>query len=114
MAGKTTLNARTYDGSEEGQAVYETFAVIGAPIQRKAEDQIEDAAKAPALASAKSWPVTISYYKAGAGDQTPAYVMSMELYDNGVSRNLKLDYGSLVLKGDMTRLDMGKPAAPCR
>jgi hypothetical protein len=113
VAGKTTLNARTYDGSDEGQAVYETFAVIGAPVQRKDGETIEDAAKSPALAATKSWPVTISYYKAGVGDQTPAYVMAMELYENGVSRNLRLDYGSLVLKGDMTQLEMGKPAAPC-
>jgi hypothetical protein len=113
VAGKTTLNARTYDGSDEGKAIYETFAVIGQPIQRKPGEQLEDPAKAPALASARSWPVTISYYKAGVGDQTPVYVMSMELYDNGVSRNLKLDYGTLVLKGDMTRLDMGKPAPAC-
>ncbi len=113
VAGKTTLNARTYDGSDEGKAIYDTFAVIGQPIQRKPGEQLEDPAKAPQLASAKSWPVTISYYKAGVGDQTPVYVMSMELYDNGVSRNLKLDYGTLVLKGDMTRLDMGKPAPAC-
>lgn len=112
-AGQNTLAAKTYDGSDEGQAIYETFAVIGPAISRKPEETLEDSAKLPVLQSAKSWPVTISYYKAGSGDQTPAYVMSMELYDNGVSRNLKLDYGTMVLKGELNRLDMGKPAPAC-
>lgn len=111
QAGQNTLSARTYDGSDEGQAVYETFAVIGQPI---AGAPSEETARQPALANMKRWPVTISYYKTGAGDQTPAYVMSMELYENGVSRNLKLDYGSLVLKGDLSQLDLGKPAPDCK
>lgn len=113
-AGETTLSARTYDGSDEGRAVYDTFAVIGAPIAVAAGAPIEETARQPAIAGMKRWPVTVSYYKTGAGDQTPAYVMSMELYENGVSRNLKLDYGSLVLKGDLSRLDLGKPASECK
>mgnify|MGYP000974783476 CR=1 FL=1 len=32
-AGQTTLSAKTYDGSDEGQAIYDTFAVIGRPIE---------------------------------------------------------------------------------
>ncbi|WP_342362275.1 cell envelope integrity EipB family protein [Terrarubrum flagellatum] len=113
-AGQNTLSVRTYDGSDEGQAIYDTFAVIGAPITHKPDETIEDSARVPALQQARSWPVTISYYKIGNPDQNPAYVISMELYENGVSRNLKLDYGSLVLKGDLARLDFSKPAAECK
>ncbi|MBN9063689.1 MAG: cell envelope integrity EipB family protein [Rhizobiales bacterium] len=112
-AGKNTLSARTYDGSDEGKAVYDTFAVIGQPIQGSA-GSIEQAARQPALEKMKRWPVTISYYKPGVGDQTPTYVMSMELYENGVSRNLTLDYGSMALKGELSRLDFSKPAADCK
>jgi hypothetical protein len=113
LAGQNTMSARTYDGSDEGKVVYDSFAVIGAAIARKPGETLEEAARTPALDGVRSWPVTISYYKAGSGDQTPAYVMSMELYENGVSRNLRLDYGTLALKGEMTRLEMGKPAAAC-
>lgn len=113
-AGKNTLSARTYDGSDEGKTTYDTFAVIGQPIRGDSGSLIEQAARQPTLAAMKRWPVTISYYKPGVGDQTPTYVMSMELYENGVSRNLKLDYGSMVLKGDLVRLDFSKPAPPCK
>jgi hypothetical protein len=35
------------------------------------------------------------------------------LYDNGVSRALKLNYGDFSLKGDLKSIEFLKPAAPC-
>ena len=56
------------------------------------------------------WPVTLSYFNAGRGEQTPVYVISFELYENGVSRALKLDYGEFALKGESTQLrPVGSP-----
>ena len=56
------------------------------------------------------WPVTISYfYRAAAektGEQTPVYAITFELYENGVSRALILDYGDFVLRGEMTSVEM--------
>ena len=46
------------------------------------------------------------------GEQTPVYAITFELYENGVSRALVLDYGDFVLTGEMTSLDM-KDAKPC-
>jgi hypothetical protein len=112
LAAKTTLEAKTYDGSDDGQAIYDTFAVIGSALP-PGGDALEEPARNAALADLRRWPVTISYYKAGAGDRTPVYVMSMELYENGVSRNLKLDYGMMALKGEMARLDFSKPSPRC-
>jgi hypothetical protein len=58
--------------------------------------------------------VTISYFDTskGEGDQTPAYAISFENYENGISSALKLDYGDFVLAGDMSALEV-KPAKPC-
>ena len=57
--------------------------------------------------------MTISYFTAGSGDQRPAYAISFELYENGISRALKLDYGDFALKGELQSLDI-LPATPCQ
>ena len=63
------------------------------------------------------WPVTISYFDRAAGEkggeQTPVYAITFELYENGVSRALLLDYGDFVLTGEMTSIEM-KDAKPCQ
>jgi hypothetical protein len=50
--------------------------------------------------------VTISYFTQGDGDRTPVYTISFELYENGISRALKLDYGDFALKGDLQSLQV--------
>ena len=61
--------------------------------------------------------MTISYFDHAAteksGEQTPVYAITFELYENGVSRALLLDYGDFVLTGEMTSLEM-KDVKPCR
>jgi hypothetical protein len=59
------------------------------------------------------WPVTISYYEEGTADRVPVYTVSFELYENGISRALKLDYGDFALKGDLKSLDVQAPS-PCQ
>jgi hypothetical protein len=63
------------------------------------------------------WPVTISYFERGKSDnnseQTPAYAIRFELYSNGISRALALDYNNFVINGKLTSLDI-KESKPCR
>ena len=49
---------------------------------------------------------------ATTGEQQPVYAITFELYENGVSRALILDYGDFVLTGEMTSLEM-KDTKPC-
>ncbi len=59
------------------------------------------------------WPVKITYFDQDAKlDQAPTYSMSALLYDNGVMRRLRLDYGRFVLIGKLVRLDT-LPTTPC-
>ena len=111
-AGQTTVSVRVFDGSEDGKKVYDTLALIGRRIEPGAGSNLEEPARQEALAKLPRWPVTISYFKTGTGDQTPAYTMSFELYENGVSRALKIDYGDLALKGDLTKLEV-LPLSAC-
>ena len=58
------------------------------------------------------WPVTISYFDAAKPDGPPEYVLSFDLYENGISRALKLDYGDFVLAGELTELHL-LPGTAC-
>jgi hypothetical protein len=68
------------------------------------------------MKSLKRWPVTVSYFDHGVqqkeGEQTPVYSMSFELYENGVSRQLVLDYNDFVISGAMGKFDV-KDSKPC-
>jgi hypothetical protein len=115
-AGKSILQFPVYDGSETGDKIFNTLTVIGrrlAPDEHKHDDA---AANEPKLADVSRWPVTISYFdtgkKAQAGDETPAYAISFELYDNGISRALSLDYNDFVVIGKLTSLEIKQPK-PC-
>ncbi len=48
------------------------------------------------------------------GDQTPAYTISFDLYENGVSRALKLDYGDFALRGELKSLDVSPATGACQ
>ena len=116
--GKTILEFPVYDGSETGEKLYNTLTVIGQAIAPGAKPPDDAAAKIPELAKLTRWPVTISYFeqeslaKQETGEQTPVYTISFELYENGISRALVLDYSDFTIKGEMTSLEM-KKVKPC-
>jgi hypothetical protein len=114
--GTTLLQVAVYDGSDTGEKIYDTLTIIGkaiAPADQKPTDAVAGQA---AFAGLTRWPVTISYFDHAAaeksGEQTPVYAITFELYENGVSRALLLDYGDFVLTGEMTSLEM-KDVKPC-
>jgi hypothetical protein len=117
-AGQTFLQLQVYDGSDTGEKVYSTMTVIGQPIPGDRVTATADPGVADdRLKTATRWPVTVSYFEPGAkpadGEQTPVYAMSFELYENGVSRELALDYNDFVIGGGMSRFDV-KDAKPCK
>ena len=115
-AGKSLVEIKVYDGSDGGEKIYETLTVIGAEIAPDERKPTDAAAGKQELASLKRWPVTISYFdaaKKAEGEQTPAYAISFELYENGISRDLKLDYGDFVVGGEMSQLEV-KAVPACK
>ena len=114
-AGDRVFESQVYDGSDGGQKIYNTLAVIGAKIgPDKPREGVE--AKAKQLDGVDRWPVTISYFdpsKKAVGEETPVYTMSFELYADGISGNLTLDYGDFRLKGTMVSLDF-LPQTECK
>lgn len=110
--GESTLSVRVYDGSDDGRKVYDTLALIGRRIEPGAGTALEEAARQDVMMQVPRWPVTISYFTEGPGDRTPVYTVSFELYENGISRDLKLDYGDFALKGELKSLEV-QPIQAC-
>jgi hypothetical protein len=119
--GKSLLELKVYDGSDNGQKVYNTLTVIGQPIPGDKPPATPDpTTTSEQMKSLTRWPVTVSYYDSDAkpteGEQTPVYAMSFELYENGVSRALVLDYNDFVIAGAMGQFDIKdtKDTKPCK
>ena len=53
----------------------------------------------------RRWPVSVSYFDEASKDAPPEYVLSFDLYENGVSGTLKLDYGAFVLTAKLSKLE---------
>src|SRR5450432_2439632 len=119
--GKSVLELTVYDGSDNGEKVYNTLSVIGQPIPGDRTVAAPDPSTAnDMMKSLTRWPVTVSYYDRDAqakdGEQTPVYAMSFELFENGVSRALMLDYNDFVISGAMGKFDVKdvKDPKPCK
>ncbi|MBX9932075.1 MAG: cell envelope integrity EipB family protein [Methylobacterium sp.] len=112
-AGETTLSVKVFDGSDDGRKVYDTLAVIGRKSETPPKGEGDKPLREGEMTTMARWPVTLSYFTSGGGERTPVYVLTFDLYENGVSGALRLDYGSFAIVGDLTRLDMAAPAKDC-
>ncbi|HXQ82770.1 MAG TPA: DUF1849 family protein, partial [Xanthobacteraceae bacterium] len=99
-----------------GDKVFDTLTVIGRKIAPDERNHADAAADEPKLETVPRWPVTISYFDknkaANSSEQTPAYAIGFELYANGISRALTLDYNDFVVAGKLTSLEIKEPK-PC-
>ena len=105
------FRAKVFDGSGQGTPVLDASTVIGKPSTAPAT---EKALKIQQLEGLRHWPVTVSYFQPDAPDSTPLYVKTYELYENGVVHVLKIDYGHLVVAGEMKELVLAPPAKACK
>ena len=115
-AGKTVLDFPVFDGSDTGDKVYNTLTVIGRKLTADDRKHDDAAAAEPKLAEVPRWPITISYFEKSktqkSTEQTPVYAISFELYENGISRALSLDYNDFVVVGKLSSLEVKQPK-PC-
>ena len=116
-AGKSILEFPVYDGSDTGEKVYNTLTVIGGAIDSATKPADDASGKEAGLNGMRRWPVTVSYFDKKSdeaertGEQTPVYAIAFELYENGISRALTLDYNDFTIKGELTSLEMKKEKA---
>ncbi|UHS61413.1 cell envelope integrity EipB family protein [Agrobacterium vaccinii] len=106
--GKRIFESRVFDGSDDGDESLITSTLVGK--QQTPADGDADAGKAGDFAKTPFWPVTIAYYNDKSGtDSLPIYRMSFKLYENGITRDLTMDYGDFVLTGKLAKLDILQP-----
>jgi hypothetical protein len=111
---KNILEVPIYDGSEKGEKVYNTLTVIGPAIAPSERVPTDAAAGEPRLAGLKRWPVTVSYFdKTARDDQAPVYAIRFELYENGISRALMLDYNDFAISGELISIEL-RDSGPCK
>lgn len=101
--GATLFERDIYDGSDDADRVLATTAVIGAR-----RSGAEDADLPDAFEDATYWPITIAYYSKAdaAGEALPLYRIEFDVYENGVSRDIVMDYGDFVLTGTLAEIEM--------
>jgi hypothetical protein len=109
-SGKHFFEARVFDGSDNGDKTVFTTTIVGSQTSVLPDDP--DAKSAGKLKDEKTWPVTIAYFNDEKVDGLPTYRMSFKLYDNGVSRDLTMDYGDFALSGHLVKLDF-LPESKC-
>jgi hypothetical protein len=101
-----------FDGSD-GANTYRAITLIGRRREAGSHRQDLVGSAARILEALPSWPMTISYFPtAGTDQETPAYQVGFDLYENGIASGLELDYGEFALGGRLADLEL-LPADEC-
>ncbi len=99
-AGVQLLSHDVFDGWGF-DALTQITSVIGAP--RKIEARAGDATDA---VGKRAWPISMAYYNVERGADTPEFEANFLLSENGVLRDLVLDYGDFSLDAKLEKLEL--------
>jgi hypothetical protein len=105
--GRASFDAEVYDGSEQGEKVYHTISTIGGVVHPDASQKLGAIANAERLQGLSAWPIRISYFDPNTDGQDtgPAYEMRSVFFENGVNRELTIDYGAFTIEGELKKID---------
>ncbi len=97
-----------YDGSDEEKTV-RAITTIGRKIDAGESGRDKDNAEAAPLRQLAAWPVSIGYYSTEDNNaETPLYQINFDMYENGVSTGLVMDYGNFALSAKLVHLELLK------
>lgn len=112
-AGKHFLSFTAYDGLDDGESPAPTSMTIGKGSTDPSDVGDDTAVAEAGIAGLEHWPVTVSFFdKDATADQQANFTLAGIVYENGIMREQRLDFGTFTLTGKMTGLDM-LPAKPC-
>lgn len=104
IAGDVFYQTKLFDGSEDADKVMATTVVIGKSAPGDSDDETK---KMGPLAKENTWPVSIAYFDdADKSEGLPSYRINFKLYRNGVTRDLKMDYGDFSMTGKLVNLEL--------
>ncbi|MGB8818512.1 MAG: cell envelope integrity EipB family protein [Rhizobiaceae bacterium] len=105
-SGEKFYEAKIFDGTEDADRTLTTTVILG--DKNKSANIGDDQKAAEPLKNADYFPVSISYFDAESetGEETPVYQIGFKLYENGVTRDLVMDYGDFTLTGKLVDLKL--------
>jgi hypothetical protein len=98
-AGETFISRHIFDGATVENAVL-VSAVIGPKVEPDAE-----AAKQSPLLNRPGWRVRLAFFPADPKAEKPDYELGMLLLDNGVSRDMVIDYGDYAIRAKLDDIE---------
>jgi hypothetical protein len=107
--GETFYETSIFDGSEDADKPMTTTVIVGKKEATQGSDPELKALNN--LGEEKFWPVDIAYFDetSEGGEDTPEYRISFKLYENGLTRDLQMDYGDFVINGKLVDLAVFEP-----
>jgi len=105
LAGRHFMKMPLFDGSSETDSAADTTVIIGNKQMPAADDR--EAKAMGVFAKEPFWPVTISYFDDSENkDGLPTFRTEFLLYENGITRDLFMDYGDFSVRGKLVELDI--------
>jgi hypothetical protein len=103
--GKTFVSRQVFDGATDENAV-QVSAVIGAKVTAEPAS-----AKLNPLLEQPGWQVRLAFFPVDVKAEEPDYELGMDLLDNGVSRDMVIDYGDYSIRAKLDDIEaLGKPS----
>jgi hypothetical protein len=99
QAGENFLSKQIFDGATADGAVL-VSAVIGPRVEPDAE-----AAKKNPLLNRPGWRVRLAFFPADQKAEKPDYELGMLLLDNGISRDMVIDYGDYSIRAKLDDIE---------
>jgi len=97
--GENFLSRQVFDGATDENAV-QISAAIGVKIAADAE-----AGNLSPLLQRPGWRVRLAFFPADASVDKPDYELGMRLLDNGVSREMLIDYGEYSIRAKLDDIE---------
>lgn len=111
--GETFYETNLFDGSDDGNKIMTTTVIVGKPAaipDTDPEKKVLDK-----LATEKVWPVDMAYFDLSKpGEEVPQYRISFKLHENGLTRDLVMDYGEFSMKGQLVDLKLLPESKDCK
>ncbi|WP_019218500.1 EipB family protein [Bartonella florencae] len=102
-AGHHFYNVNVFDGTDKADKVIRESIVIGEKTFLHSDIETKKMGK---MEEEESWPITISYFDdVEKKDGLPVYRTSFLLYENGVMRDLHVDYGTFAVRAKLNSLE---------
>jgi EipB-like len=112
--GEKFYETTIYDGSDEADKILSTTVIIGKDDAAPAA-ATDDSAPMKDLGKGHHWPVSLSYFEdSKESDGLPVYQIAFKLYDNGITRDLVMDYGDFSMTGRLVDLKVFDASKDCK